>query len=410
MTKKIKPNLTHHIIIWMFVSLFFIYHGSLIHAVESKTYKVKTGGFYQTTVLTGNITAREYESLIVPLTDNYRIQIKWMAKEGDSVKPGDPVVRFDDSGVLSTIENMELSLRDKEEAIKQKNADYANQELELNLKVKQAEIAFRQKEIDASVPKEILSAQQYEQNQVELKKKDEGLKNVKIEREVTLEGLKLELQRMKLEMEEIKRTLDKTQKTVSELTLNAKTSGSVMYSSHDWTGRKLQVGDNVFANNTVVTIPNNSSLQVEAWLDETLVHRIKKGQVVEIFPDAYLAKRFTGKVMDIMKTADKVQNRGKTRYFNVVMKLDSLDLSIMKPGMSVKCVVHSSSIPSTLTIPLEFAYFDGQSFWVKPKNQNAVKIKYTGFNEFLLALEPGANAAITEGTVLEPVDASKIKE
>jgi multidrug efflux pump subunit AcrA (membrane-fusion protein) len=409
MIKKTKPNFSTVLTVLLPV-LLSVCFGSSAFASDSPTYKVKTGSFSQTTVLTGNLKAKEFETLLAPLTENYRVQIKWMAKEGEYVKPGDPVVRFDSGSVSSTLENMELSLREKEDSIKQKLAAYANQELELNLKVKQAEIAFRQRELTASIPKDIIPAYQYEQNQMELKKGDEFLKSAKIEKEVTLAGLKLEIKRLNLELDEIKTKLEKTQETIQNLTLNAQTAGPLIYYTNSWTGRKIQVGDNVYATQTVATISNNNSLQVEAWLDETHIHRVKIGQKVDILPDAYPGKQFTGIIKDIMKTAEKVPNRGKARYFNIIISLDSLDFSIMKPGMSVKCTVHTANIPVCLTVPLEMTYFDGQSFWVKPAKKKAVKVDTIGFNEFVLALPPGTRGPVKEGTILQQIDSSNIKD
>jgi len=65
--------------------------------------RVKKGDFFQTVILTGSLKAQKAEHFVVPRTEAWQIQIKWMAREGDSVKPGDPVVRFDTSNLVSEI-------------------------------------------------------------------------------------------------------------------------------------------------------------------------------------------------------------------------------------------------------------------------------------------------------------------
>lgn len=380
---------------------------------EQAEYRVKTGDFSQNVALTGNLQAREAELMVVPMTDNWQIQIKWMAKEGDYVKPGDPVVRFDTSNVTADIENMELNLRDKKEQKKQKTADYANQKLELELKEKQAEVAYREKELEAAIPKGIISDQKYEQNQLELKKSAEALKQAQMTKQVTLATLESELQRLDIDINEAQFNLEKYEKTMASLTLFTKAAGAVVYADHPWLGRKIQVGDNVQATMTVASIPDNNSLQVEAWVNETHIHHIKPGQKVDIFPDAYPDKPFGGTIKDVLNNAEKRNQWGKAHYFNVIIVLDALDFNIMKPGMSVKCIVHTANIPRALLIPVEMTYFDGQAFRIKPKKKETLKVNPLGFNEFYLALNPDNNEKIKEGTLLEPVtpsDIAKIKE
>lgn len=395
------------------ITLIFLCSCFSILSGASAEYGVKTGEFSQTAVLTGNLQAREAEQLVVPMTENWQIQIKWMAKEGDYVKPGDPVVRFDTSTVTADIENMELNLRDKLEQKKQKSADYTNQKLELELKEKQAEVALRERELDASIPKGIVSDQKYEQNQLELKRSTEALKKAQMEKQVALATLESELQRLDIDIREAQINLEKNKKTMDSLTVTATTAGAVVYAEHDILGRKVQVGDNVFSTWTVASIPDNNSLQVEAWVNETHIHRIKPGQKVDIFPDAYPDKRFGGTIKDVLNNAEKRNRWGKAHYFNVIISLDALDFNIMKPGMSVKCIVHTTNIPKALLIPVEMVYFDGQAFQIKLKGRETLKVNPLGFNEFYLALSPDNNEKIKEGTLLEPVtppDSLKIKE
>jgi len=62
---------------------------------SEKEKRVKKGDFLQTVILTGSLKAQQAEELIVPYSNTWQLQVKWMVKEGDYVKTGDPVVRFD---------------------------------------------------------------------------------------------------------------------------------------------------------------------------------------------------------------------------------------------------------------------------------------------------------------------------
>lgn len=377
-------------------------------AAENDT-KIIAGDFFQTVLLTGSIQARKAEHFAVPRTSSWQIQIKWMVPEGKSVKPGDPVVRFDNSNMTSDIENIEMSLRDKQEEKKQKLAEYEHQKKEVEFKVKQAEIEYQKKKLDAAIPEGITSKLEFDQKQLELKKSEEALKTARVEKEVKLASLDSEIKRLDIDIREEREKLEHSLGTLENLTLKAQTEGTVVYAELGWPNRrKVQIGDNANASDTVATIPDRDSLQVEAWVNETDINRVKPNQRVNIIMDAYPEKRFTGTVKDVLNNAEEKRFWGKARYFKALVELDARDFDIMKPGMSVKCIVHSAEHLDVLLIPIRMAYYDGRTFFVKPRGEKIVKITPLGFNEFHIAVNK--NQTFEEGTVLEPVPPSTVRE
>jgi multidrug resistance efflux pump len=352
-------------------------------------------------ILTGSLKAQKAEHFVVPQTSSWQNQIKWMVREGDPVKPGDPVVRFDTSTMTADIENIELTLQDKQEQKKQKLAEYQHQKLELGLKEKQAEIDYQKKQLDAAVPRGIESDYDYDQKQLEMKKSAEALKKAQLEKQVKLTTMVSGIKQLDLDIEQERGKLEKSEKTLENMTLKAKTAGTVVYARHLWQDRKIQVGDSVPISWTVATIPDPNSLQVEAWANETHINHVKPGQRADIILDAYPNKRFSGTIKDVLKSAEKRKNWGKAHYFNVSIELDNRDLTIMKPGMSAKCLVHTREIPQVLLIPIEMAHFDGQLFRVKPKGKETLEIKPLGVNAFYLAVSK--DGTIDEGTLLEKI-------
>ncbi len=86
-------------------------------AVDGSGPRVVRGDFRPAVVMTGSLVALRSEEFKVPVTQNWRLQIKWMAKEGDPVKPGDPVVRFDTANLASDIETAQDSLLKRAKAL-----------------------------------------------------------------------------------------------------------------------------------------------------------------------------------------------------------------------------------------------------------------------------------------------------
>lgn len=402
--------LTVGIIVLLF-SFFFFCTGVLGYAESTgKQYRVKTGDFVKDVILTGSLKAQQAEQFVVPIIDSWRIQIKWMVKEGENVNPGDPVVRFDTSTLVTDIENLENSLQVKKEQKDQKLSDYHHQEFELGVNLKQAEIDYKKAQIDASIPPGIEAKYEYDKKQLELKKKEQALKNAGVEKETKLVTLKSEIKQLDIEIQEEQSKLARCQEDLENMTLIAKTAGPVIHEKMWWEDRKIQVGDTVFSAMPVAYIPENESLQAEAWVDESDIHHIRAGQKVILIPDAYPQRQFTGTIIGVLNSAEDKRQWGRGNYFRTNIQPDTLDPGIMKPGMSVKCIVRADVYPGVFLVPLEMAYYDGQGFWIKVKGKGTIKVNPLGFNEFYLALSKDADEHITNNALLQQVAPEEIKK
>ena len=371
--------------------------------VDADGPRVTKGNFRSTIVLTGTLVSLRSEEFKVPITETWRVQIKWMVKEGESVKPGDPVVRFDTANLASDIVTAQDSLRTKREEKTQKEADYQHQKFELDVEVRKAENDNRQKEIDASVPPEIEAKIEYERKQLEKKRSDFTLESARTNRTVKLAEGEAQIKTLEIEVRDLEAKLEKLKYSLSALTLTANTAGAVLYAVDEWSGRKVQVGDTVFATRGVAQIPDMSSLEVQAWISETHIQHIMAGEGVDLSLDAYPNKHYQGIIREISKSAEALRRWGRSHYFRVQIKMEKLDPEIMKPGMSVKCEVQDPQYDEVLLVPLEMTLFDGQSFWIRPARGEPLKLKALGFNEFLLAVGAGENPAVKADMALVPV-------
>jgi hypothetical protein len=153
----------------------------------------------------------------------------------------------------------------------------------------------------------------------------------------------------------------------------------------------------------VAYIPDNESLQVEAWVDESDIQHIRPGQKVKLILDAYPQRQFTGTIKEVLNSAEDKRQWGRANYFRTNIQLDSREPAIMKPGMSVKCIVRAAASPGVLLAPLLMAHFDGRDFWLKVKGKGVIKVNPLGFNEFHLALPKETYKHITNEALLQQV-------
>ncbi len=369
--------------------------------------KIKKGDFSKIIVLGGSIEADKAEYFYAPRVRG-RTQIKWMLKEGKNVKVGDPVIRLDTSNLSTEIETLEMSLNDKREKMIQKEAEIKHDKFEVEVLLKKAEIEYKKIKIDASVPKGILPNYEYDKTQLELIKKEKAFNKAKMDKKLIIASIDSDIKKMKIDIQEEEEKLKKNKDLLKYLTLSAKTEGSFVYSLHPWEGRKFQLGDFVYTSFTIGFIPDENSLQVKAWVNETDINSIMKGQKVEMILDAYQGTVFTGFVKEVSKNAEKRKIWGKAHYFAVIIKLDSLDLKKMKPGMSIKCSIETAYYKQCLFIPIDYAFRNNKKFWIKKKGENPVIASNIGTDSFYLALNE--DGVFNEGDTLEKLTEDEIKE
>lgn len=122
------------------------------------------------------------------------------------------------------------------------------------------------------------------------------------------------------------------------------------------TGREIQIGQiissgisNVGGGTTILTLSDLSRLFVLAYVDESDIGRIEKGQAVNITADAFLGKQFKG-IVD--RIAQKGINQSNVITFEVRIELLSENKSLLKPEMTADVEILMAEVKDALTIPL----------------------------------------------------------
>jgi HlyD family secretion protein len=116
--------------------------------------------------------------------------------------------------------------------------------------------------------------------------------------------------------------------------------------------RKPQVGDQVWANQPLLTLPDLSRMTVEVRVRETDVHKVAKGQRADVRVDAYPGLRVPARVALVGTLAlDDPERRG-AKSFPVTLELERADPR-MRPGMSARVEIVSEVREDAVSVPIE---------------------------------------------------------
>ena len=189
-------------------------------------------------------------------------------------------------------------------------------------------------------------------NEVDLSKTkyEDDLRNLEIEVERTRTSLELteteytnELKIAQAEVKQAKAALDFALVQLSYAVISSPISGIIASIT-------TQEGENVAAGlsaPTFVTIINLDRLQVDAFVNETDIGKVKVGQDVTFTVDAYSDKEFSGKIIAIYPKAVIQQN---VVYYDVVIAINETK-DLLRPDMTVSVTIYAEKRENILTVP-----------------------------------------------------------
>jgi HlyD family secretion protein len=321
----------------------------------------------------------------------WQFQIVSMAQEGKNVKKGDLLVSFDAQRIGEDLQRFSNEL------------DQANKELEKT----KSQIDLERQELTAK-----LAAAQNKLEKLRLKQKTSPTIDSPIEvetDELRIEQAKREVEALNQQLEWHKKSSEANYKIIAskkaraEGALNeikagmenfqakADRDGVLVYKTK-WNGERYQVGESIWSGQPLIEIPDLNTILAEAFVPEVDIGRVKVGQETEITIDAFPGKTYAGKVSKmgtlIRPKAWDIQNK----VLDVQVTLDNLDVSIMRPGMSVKTKVVTATLDNCIAIPIKAIRTTADGSVVKVKSE-------TGWTErkVMLGDSNGTDIVITDG-------------
>jgi HlyD family secretion protein len=126
--------------------------------------------------------------------------------------------------------------------------------------------------------------------------------------------------------------------------------------------RKPQVGDQVWANQPLIILPDVSRVVVETKVRETDVHKVDRNQSVDVRVDAYPELRLQGRVTLVGTLAQEERDRRGAKFFTVTVEVDDSDQRL-RPGMTAQVEILAEQRAQALSVPLEAVFRkDGTAF------------------------------------------------
>ena len=338
------------------------------------TAKVKKGVFTVTFHEMGTLRAERS----VPVMSEINGKIISIIDEGTMVRTGDKLAVLDTSELEREARNQQLEYNNREADVDRANAelDILKKQNETELAQSQAELDFNKTELALArerltrkqnlLKEKLVTLSEVEQAQLEVRSKElavtkgEAALELKKKENDSKEAQKVsDVRNSQFRKEISKRQVEEADRRVKKAVITAPSSGMVVLDT-DWSPegrRKLQEGDQVRPQQTIISLPDLTSMLVKVNLGEADAPKISIGLSVLIRLEAVPNRVFHGTVKNIASLAteplpwERTSSGGKS--FDVTIAIKEVEPKTLKPGMTADSEFICETVKNALYVPIE---------------------------------------------------------
>ncbi len=333
--------------------------------------KVTRGTLFLDLYEEGEIEAIQSTDITAPnISWRYGIlKITEMIKDGQEVQAGDTLIVFDPSEVLKGIIDAESSLEiaeaEYERMIAQQQSDM--EDLRAGYEVTRISHEISKIRFESSIYESDIKKKEIQLNldkaEIALQRSKEQIENrIKIQNE--------EVKQKKLSIQRYVSNLEEAHETLKQLVVLSPTAGIGIIERNRSSDNKFQIGEQTWAGQSIIQLPDLSSLKATVQINEVDISKINKNLKVEIRPDAFSDSIFTGSVNSIANLAINKDRSSKIKVFPVEILLNETNKNLL-PGLTVSCRIILDEIEDVLYIPLDALQIEGDKNYVYKKRGNS---------------------------------------
>lgn len=315
------------------------------------------GTLIPTHLLTGELEAEEALALTAPNVDIWPLTVRYLAEDGAEVAAGEVVVEFDNSQLVSNLEDLRIQATEADNRLASERSRVAAEVASAAFEVERKRAELDKARIDASVPAELVAEREHAEAQLALKRAELALVGAEQALATARRTGEADIRLQEIALDRARDAARRTRASIDELSLRAPRAGILVRGSNPMEGRSVRVGDTVWPGLTVASLPDLATLLVRARLFDVDDGRIAAGQTVVASLDAFPELVLRGAVRSLEAVAHELGPESPRRFFDVTVDLDQIDPRRMRPGMSVKLLVESEPLVDVLLVPRQAVLF-----------------------------------------------------
>jgi multidrug efflux pump subunit AcrA (membrane-fusion protein) len=299
----------------------------------------------------GELKAGRSVQVYTPMVPNLRIS--WLASPGDLVKEGDTIVKFDSSSSAQQLMQKEAALRQAQATLDQALAQSKITGEQDKTDLADAGFTVERARLEAS-KQEIVSRIQGEQSKIDYSVAQQRLKVQEATVALHAASDKSKIASLTRQRDQAQADVDITKARLTQMELKSPGSGVLTlgfnYAQGWMNAKQYKVGDNVYSGMALAELPDLSSLQMDAKVEETDRGHISVDQAVHVRVDSLPELTIDAKIGQISLLAESSNEFPPVRSFRAYSYLTKPDPRL-RPGMNGGMDIITSKIPNAISIP-----------------------------------------------------------
>ncbi|MEL6448593.1 MAG: HlyD family efflux transporter periplasmic adaptor subunit [Pseudomonadota bacterium] len=312
-----------------------------------------------TVTASGVVASRESLRFGPPPSQNWRITITKLAREGTRVKKGDVLAEFDGAATDDRLKDKQAELARKRSELasllETQSREIEDDKVRLAAAKSDAEKAARK----AAVDPKVYAGLEYRKLVEERRAREdiyvrEQSRTALVERvrQSKVAELEADIRRLQSEVSGAKAELE-------SFTIRAPRDGLVIVGT-DQQGQKLDANDAVNPGMTVVEVIDDDVLVIEAEVPEFAAASLKVGQSARVALDAAGSGELEGTIVEVSSIVRRQSRFSQAMVRDVSIQLAD-DAVPLRPGMSTQVTLVVDTVSNALAVPEQaLRYRDGR--------------------------------------------------
>ncbi len=293
--------------------------------------------------------------------------VELYVQEGDSVKSGQVLARVDPEAYNSQVERAQAGVNSSKASVANAQSQIeAAKAQKAQIEAQLANARDIHKRNEKLFKEGVLSEQDYEASQTNVRSLESNLRSA----EANIRSAEQSTRASEFQVRSAEATLKEISTSLKRTTIYASMSGIVSKLNVE-KGERV-VGTSMMAGTEILRIADLSEMEVQVEVTENDLPRIALGQNADIEIDAYLDRKFKGKVVEVAHTANNlvgstgtgVVNLTTDQVTNFVVTIDVDPASYadlikpgkpypFRPGMSSSVEINTKTLDNVVSVPIQ---------------------------------------------------------
>ncbi|MGD8375035.1 MAG: HlyD family efflux transporter periplasmic adaptor subunit [Acidobacteriota bacterium] len=311
----------------------------------------------------GYLEAVDASPVAVPRVPTGALKVKEVAPEGSLVVPGDVVLVFDDTQLSIDLSNHKASFRSADRRIDRTGLQSRIESGNLDVMREVAELERDHADTFQLVDDQLYSRAEILESEARTEVASETILYAEASLMLRGEFYDIEENILEVEKDKVGGDIERVETSLGNLVLRAPIGGLIVYKKN-WRGSTVAVGDSLWPGGVIMSIVDPESTALTAFVLEKDAAGVDAGDPAVVRVDARSDHEYRGEVLKVAELARPIESGSPVKYFEVQVRIDDPDRSLLKPGMKGTAWIETGRVEDAIVIPRSAVRGEGEDRYV----------------------------------------------